>query len=194
MSKTGIRSAITLKLKSLPPVQVRNFSSAIAEKLFSLRQWREADGLLAYMSMEREVNTRPVIVRALAAGKRVYLPRVDGASIVFHSIRHLSEVSVPHAYGMLEPCPGLPRLELPFPPGMSALVLVPGLAFDREKNRLGRGKGYYDRFLSEFAARGVRANGYFLGLGFSVQLLPSVPHSEADVKMDAVLTEKELVD
>ncbi|MBN2353609.1 MAG: 5-formyltetrahydrofolate cyclo-ligase [Spirochaetales bacterium] len=193
MSKTEVRSAIARQLNSLLPDCIRGSSSALAGRLFELRAWREAGMLLAYMSMTREVDTRPVVARALSAGKRVYLPRVEGDGLVFHAVRSLSEASIPHAYGMLEPGPDLPRLVLPLPPRSRALVLVPGVAFDREKNRLGRGRGFYDRFLSDFAIRAGGEEVFLLGIGFHLQLLDAVPCGPSDVPMDAVLTDKELL-
>jgi 5-formyltetrahydrofolate cyclo-ligase len=193
MSKHEIRSLIKQKLNVLSPAELSGMSAAVADRLYSLREWSDAGLILAYRSMEREADTRPVIAAALAAGKRVFLPRVDGKELVFHLIRDLSEASVRHPYGMREPPPELPRLALPLPAGARVLVLVPGLAFDRERNRLGRGKGYYDRFLRDLSARAGEARVFLLGLGFRLQLFDALPHTPADVRLDAVLTDEETV-
>jgi 5-formyltetrahydrofolate cyclo-ligase len=184
MSKHEIRSLIKQKLNVLSPAELSGMSAAVADRLYSLREWSDAGLILAYRSMEREADTRPVIAAALAAGKRVF---------VFHLIRDLSEASVRHPYGMREPPPELPRLALPLPAGARVLVLVPGLAFDRERNRLGRGKGYYDRFLRDLSARAGEARVFLLGLGFRLQLFDALPHTPADVRLDAVLTDEETV-
>jgi 5-formyltetrahydrofolate cyclo-ligase len=193
MSKNEIRVFIKQQLTSLSLAQLGEMSALVAGRLFALREWSEADTVLAYLSMEREADTRPVIASALAAGKRVYLPRVDGEVLFFHLIRDPSEASVPHAYGMLEPPPTLPGLEFPLPPETRALVLVPGLAFDRERNRLGRGKGFYDRFLRDIRAAAAGACVWMVGMGFHVQLLEALPHTAADIRLDAIVTDRETI-
>ncbi len=193
MHKNHIRRDINEILNRLDRKTRSARSRAIAARLFSLPEWRDCRSLLAFAGRNDEVDTRQIMAEALAVGRLVYAPRVEGADLIFHRIAVLDDISVPHPYGMLEPPALLPRFsEEARPPGR-CLILVPGLAFDRHKNRLGRGKGFYDRFLR---AQGERAGGntvFALGLCFQVQLFDAVPHSEEDMAVDAVLTDTELV-
>jgi 5-formyltetrahydrofolate cyclo-ligase len=194
MSKTAIRLQIKTELKSLSRAEIEKKSAAIARRLFHWKAWPESEILLSYLSLATEVNTAPIIVRAYQDGKTVFAPRLNGAELAFHEIKSLGQASVPHPYGMLEPPARLPVFPPALAPERRALVLVPGLGFDRGKNRLGRGKGFYDRFLSGVAAHYRRENFFFMGICFHVQLLSAVPHTPSDVAMDAVLTENEFVE
>ena len=124
---------------------------------------------------------------AIRTGREVLLPITDTER---HELR-VASVEDPArdlrdgAYGILEPRDGLPLGD----PSALDLILVPGRAFDPGGGRLGRGKGYYDGFLSRL--RPARADGpYKLGVGFACQLVESVPMQVRDVRVDAAVTEK----
>jgi 5-formyltetrahydrofolate cyclo-ligase len=156
-------------------------------------QWQGCDLVLAYMSLPREVQTDAIIEEALHCRKRVFLPRVNGATLAFHEITSLADAAVLHDYGMREPRSDLPLFSLPQAAGRRALILVPGLAFDRNKNRLGRGKGFFDGFLRSILAGKERSNFDFIGIGFQLQLVECVPVTDRDVPLDAIVTEEEWI-
>jgi 5-formyltetrahydrofolate cyclo-ligase len=193
MSKNKTRADINSKLKLISPASKLMMSAAIAERLFDTAEWRTAAFVLAFMSLPEEVDTRPILERAFLTEKQVYVPRMEGEALVFHRIFDSSEASVRHAYGMLEPDVTRSRLEWPAPAALETLVIVPGLAFDRGRNRLGRGKGYYDRFLRGLDTGHGRGQTFIIGLCFHEQLLEAVPHTADDVGMDAVLTDREII-
>lgn len=106
-------------------------------------------------------------------------PRIEGERLVFHSIETLEHLRT-GTFGIREPDANTARQVFP---GEDDTILVPGLAFDRAGGRLGRGGGFYDRFLAQWPhARRV-------GVGFSIQLIDAVPREAHDAQVDAIVTE-----
>ena len=149
--------------------------------------------MLAFLSMPTEIDTAPIIEAALGAGKRVAVPRIEGGDIAFVELapdwrswpRDRWDIPVPPATA--------PVLSTAAIASAPAIALVPGLAFDTHGGRLGRGKGYYDRFLSalsrERSAPAAAASPVpfsAIGYGFSEQLLDSVPMDARDVPLDGL--------
>jgi 5-formyltetrahydrofolate cyclo-ligase len=126
------------------------------------------------MPIKDEVDTRELVRDALRE-KAVLLPYVAQERIYAGAITDLDDLSR-GPYGTLEPATKRPAAEID-------LVLVPGVAFDRSRHRLGYGKGYYDAFL-----RGVPA--VKVGVAFARQIVPSIPAEAHDVQMDIVVTEE----
>lgn len=124
---------------------------AMADALFALPVWRQAATVLAFAALPDEPDTAPLLQRALAEGKGLLLPRVDGPGRMdWVEITALDQLQ-PGAYGIPEPPKSLPaRDPAAFP---APLALVPCLAVSRNGVRLGRGGGYYDRFLAHYKGR-----------------------------------------
>lgn len=137
----------------------------------------EARIVLAYSALPDEVPTQSLLDHLVAADKTVLLPRVVNNTDM--ELRHYTgrHDLQPGAYGIMEPV-GQPFTEYE----QIDVAIIPGMAFDREGHRLGRGKGYYDRFLSRVP------NIYKIGLCFSWQLVDSVPTDEHDIRMDETVT------
>ncbi len=157
-------------------------SQAIAERLESHQAYQNAETLLTYVSLAEEVDTHPIIERALRAGRVVAAPRVA-------ENHHLDWVRIdgfdalePGAFGVLEPSGTAPSLTT----FQEAVVLVPGVAFDRAGHRLGWGKGYFDRFLACFT-------GTSIGLAFDCQLYDALPFEPHDRPVDYVITETDTI-
>lgn len=144
--------------------------------------FRENGHVMIYVSREEEVGTRKLIQCALEKGKCVTVPSVDPVQneLIAVKINSLDEDLVPGTYGILEP---RQSLRTPFCMDDLDLVIVPGLAFDRSNYRLGRGKGYYDRFLARLNDRTQ-----VWGLGFDFQILDAIPHARHDIQLDRVIT------
>lgn len=144
--------------------------------------FRESGHVMIYVAREEEVETKKLIERALEKGKCVTVPCVDSVQneLVAVKIDSLESDLKPGAYGILEPHESLRQ---PFCIDDLEFVIVPGLAFDRAGYRLGRGKGYYDRFLARLNERV-----HVWGLGFDFQILNSIPHLRHDVQLDRVIT------
>jgi 5-formyltetrahydrofolate cyclo-ligase len=155
-------------------------SERVTRRVMELPEFARAATVAAYVSKRDEVQTSRIIQSALASGKRVIVPRSVPATtdLVFAEVRSLSELSPSH-FGILEPSPTAPLVSL----STSDIVLVPVVAWDEEGNRLGHGKGYFDRAL---VGSGMSQK---IGLAFEAQRVERVPRSPTDVPLDLVVTE-----
>lgn len=158
-------------------------SDIIKEKLTNTEAYKKSDIIALYYSFPFEVNTLEIMKQALIEGKKVILPRVmDKETINFYSICSIDEVIDESKFGVIEPSPSE---ETFVEPRKVDLVVVPGVCFDENKNRLGFGKGYYDRYLSK------AINAKKIGLAFQNQILidGEIPTNKYDVKVDMIITE-----
>lgn len=154
----------------------------ICKNLSGLAVFRYAQKVLLYHPIRSEVDVLPLMQMALNAGKEVYFPLCDpvqSGKMTFHRVNSLSQL-VKGSFSVPEPDCGMPLYENDT---ALAVCIIPALAFDKEGYRLGYGKGYYDRFLSDFT--GTR-----IGVGYQALVLPTVPHNRFDLKTDLIVTEK----
>jgi 5-formyltetrahydrofolate cyclo-ligase len=193
--KATLRRHFTDLRNGLTPVWRKAAEASIRETLFALPAWRDAPVICGYMSVRGELNTLPILQRALAEGKRVALPvTVTGAAegrMVFRALRDgdLTRLT-PARFGIPEPdglCPALTDRDL-----TNALMLVPALAFDGEGYRLGYGGGYYDRFLDGLSSAGIPIT--TVGLAFSVCRAPTLPRESHDRPVDIIIDERSVSD
>jgi 5-formyltetrahydrofolate cyclo-ligase len=184
MSKDALRSAIGDALRLLPPHKIRQKSSRIAGFVSSLSWWHESDVVLAFRSLTREVQTDALLDAALREEKQLGLPRLVAGELRFHRVANVSLDLTRGSYGIEEPKPELPEITL----RTRIIALVPGLAFTASGARLGRGGGYYDRFLQAYG-HAVTA----VGLCFDLQLREELPTEEGDMAVDYVVTESGVV-
>jgi len=156
--------------------------------------WSCYPTVFLFLSMNSEIDTQPLLESALKDGKKVFAPKIsfvpnDAEKLVFYSITSAEGPWEKGAFGIREPVAGgEPAGSEDFP----ALIVVPGLAFDRNGNRLGKGGGYYDRFLGELDTEGRRYTA--IGLCMDFQVAAFVPVGEKDRKMDWVLTQNEITE
>lgn len=187
--KRELRTIVADKLTKLSPEEVREKSGRIAELIFTLPAYKEAKILLGYMSMPGEADVSPILRHAFESGKEVAVPRMKGERFMdFHLIESVDGPWDHHEYGIREPRSHLPKIFPAECPSETVLILVPGLAFDRHGNRLGRGKGFYDTYLS-LECENIRA----IGIAFSCQIVDTVPVSDHDRSISGVVTEKEII-
>jgi 5-formyltetrahydrofolate cyclo-ligase len=205
LSKSGLRGLMKETLFNLSPRQVDQKSGRIFDQLVSLPCFTVAGQVLVYISIDAEVDTGRIIRAAGQAGKQVFAPRITGSDLVFHLIPESAAGLERNRFGIPEPPAGRPLFN-PNAAGSDALdragtseagrgrvlVITPGLAFDRVKNRLGRGRGYYDRFirhLREDTAGGCT----IVGICFAEQMVDRVPVGNGDIPMDMVITDGEVI-
>ena len=177
-TKTELRKTVRLLKKQHSQEELKAFSSTIAGKLLELPCIKEADTLMLYCSLPDEVDTMELLHKLRLDGKRILLPKVTGESDMELCEYSGDDDLQAGSYGILEPCGE--RFE-DF--GEIKVAVIPGMAFDKSGNRLGRGKGYYDRFLNkpEFSKL------YKIGICFPFQLFEALPADKYDIRMDMTI-------
>lgn len=150
-------------------------SAAIFSAVERLPEFRAARTVAVFAALPDEPATDEVLAR-WASTRRVVLPRVEGDAMRFYACR--PDALVFGAFGILEP-----QGERPCPAGEIDLVVCPGVVFTADGRRLGRGRGYYDRYLGDPAFRGFR-----VGVCYAHQLVDDLPVEPHDVRMDRVIT------
>jgi len=173
LTKRKIRSKLLLRLKIQKEENRNQKSQQVKEKLFRTKVFKRAKTVMFYIAFDGEVDTQEMIKEAHKLGKRVVVPICHKDRTIRPCILKEGARLKRGFYGISEPTDkkfvSLRTIDL---------VLVPGVAFDKKGNRLGRGKGYYDRFLKR-----IPENRPTLGLAFDFQILPFVPATNLDVSV-----------
>jgi 5-formyltetrahydrofolate cyclo-ligase len=134
------------------------------------------------------------VSRAYREGKQVAIPRMEGEDLAFYFYDGRTESLLPNQFGILEPDPAWKPVDPFVPTGKRLLILTPGLAFDRQGRRLGRGKGFYDRFLCGLRkAHPAGSGSWAVGLAFAEQLVERVPVSDHDELLEGIVTDREVI-
>lgn len=173
MTKRELRQA----MRRQKHLHLGDDASEVINRLRKHPRLVNADTLLLYSALPDEVPTQSLIDELVAQGKTVLLPRVvNDTEMELRQYTGMQDLQA-GAFGILEPTGKLftdyEKIDV---------VVVPGMAFDKEGHRLGRGKGYYDRFLAKIR------NTYKIGLCFPWQLVDNVPTDEHDILMDEIMT------
>lgn len=188
MNKQSVRSKYLAKRNALGLTERKEKSLEIIEKLKSEACYIEAEAVLLYMDYRSEVMTTTLAEELFQTDKQVFAPRVKGFDIVFYEI-HSWEDLEPGYQGIREPIEKQEKiLKQSVCKDKKCLLLVPGAVFDRERCRMGYGKGFYDRFLSTYGEDVIA-----VGLAFSCQLAKSIPTESHDRKMNMIITESEVI-
>jgi 5-formyltetrahydrofolate cyclo-ligase len=147
--------------------------------------------LLAFMPIRSEVDITPLIRWCWEAGYHVAVPKVDKAlqSMEAYEISSFEELE-PGAWGIPEPRPTASRVTTL---AEIDVIIIPGLAYDRQGGRLGYGSGFYDRFLSSYAVMGL-PQPFKLGVCFDIQLQDELPMEQHDLRVDILITEEKVYD
>lgn len=179
LDKTGLRAQMKQTLAALTVEEKKYLSRKLVEKIEAWQEWRYAKNILLFMPLPSEPDIRQLMGYLADNQKSISLPRFDPNTQQYCAAK-ISHITSDLRYGqfkILEPSPECACV----PINQLDMILVPGLGFDLQGRRLGRGKGFYDRLLS--AATGLRC-----GVGFDEQILPNIPVEAHDVKLDWVLT------
>ena len=181
-TKQSIRKLILAKRESCSDEFVKSASRKITEKILGLDEYQKAETLLVYLDYRNETVTRYLIEEAWRMGKRIGVPKVRGVQMDFYEI-HSFEGLEPGSMGIPEPADTAGRI--PVCPE-DALVIMPGVAFDRSLHRIGYGGGYYDRFLS------IHPGMTRMAAAFDFQVLEEIPAGENDISPDLIVTENQI--
>ena len=172
LDKRALRREIAAQKRALSPAQIEAASADLTAQLLAHPLFRAARSLYAYLSYNQEVRTLPIIRQAQAIGKRVAVPKVYGDEMRFLWLDDPDQVA-PGAYGIPEPIAD----------DDTALVLMPGLAFDPEGRRLGYGGGFYDRFLAK------EPNHPLVALCYGFQMFDHLETEAHDIPVDLVIAD-----
>lgn len=175
MNKQALRAQIREKKRAMTEEEIVSRSMALTEKFLSTDAYRQAKTIYGYLSYNQEVRTGPLLAQALKNGKAVAVPKVCGEEMRFILMTDLDAVAKGYA-GIPEPIADGPIAQDP-----TALVLMPGLAFDRQGRRLGYGGGFYDKFLA------AEPNHPKIALCYDFQLLPALETDSHDIPVDLVI-------
>ena len=177
LTKHLIRTTMIIKLRTQKEETRTKKSVRIKQRLFRNRRFRQAKTVMFYMSFGGEVKTEEMIRKAQKLGKKVVVPVCTGNRVMRPCVLKAGQALLPGPYGIREPV-----VKKPVSFKSLDLVIVPGLAFDAHGRRLGRGKGYYDRFLQKIPA-GITA----IGLAYDFQILPFIPTTDLDINVHKVI-------
>ncbi len=182
-TKRHIRNT-TLKLRdNLTQEERKAKSKMIQEKIISAAVYKEAEIILSYMNYKSEVETEELVLKALKEGKKVYCPKVNGDTMEFYRVSSIEDTEI-GCMGIREPFAEEAKLlrESDISIG-KCLMIMPGSAFDKDRNRIGYGKGYYDKYLNQYSGLST------IAICYDCQIVDKVPKEEYDIKPDAVISE-----
>ena len=185
--KAELRKEIKAKRIALTEFELSLKSKALAKNLFELPEFQEVLNVCFFVGVKNEVRTREMIEQAIMQGKRISVPLTDFENGHLHLSRLYSvdDLEENHFY-LLEPREDAVEI---IEPTEVDLFVIPGIAFDKKGNRLGQGKGFYDRLLPQAKPEAKK-----IALTFELQLVEKVPTEEHDVKMDKIVTEKRTIE
>ena len=175
MDKTELRRQIREKKRSMTETEIVEKSKHLGDLFAASELYQNARTIYFYLPYNQEVRTVPMLERALQEGKKVAVPKVYGDTMKFIYLENLNYIAEGYA-GIPEPINDEPVAE-----DKTALVLMPGLAFDREGHRLGYGGGFYDRFLAEEPDHPT------LALCYDFQIFNKLETEVFDIPVDCVL-------
>jgi 5-formyltetrahydrofolate cyclo-ligase len=181
LTKAELRQHLLAQRAMLTPAEVKQHSTVIAAHVCALPAFCVSHTVMVYLALPQEVQTMQIITQARQSQKRVAVPVIRGQDLVAVALSEASTQLRRGRFGILEPC-GTQRVIHPQEIGC---ITVPGIAFDARGGRLGFGKGYYDRFLSQLPVTMYRC-----GLAFGIQVVPCVPQAPHDICMHGIVTEQ----
>ena len=175
MDKQALRKEIKEKKRAMTEEQIVSKCQALGEMFLASDAYKQAKTIYGYLPYNQEVRTTAMLQQALQDGKRVAVPKCYGEEMRFIYLDDLTKVEKGYA-GIPEPIADEPVAD-----DETALVLMPGLAFDPKGHRIGYGGGFYDKFLA------AEPNHPTLALCYEFQMLPSLETEEHDIPVDCVL-------
>ena len=178
--KKAIRKQIFKARKEHSDTWIEEKSRRITELLTALPEYEDADRIMAYADYNHEVITRYIIEQSWKDGKEVAVPKVFGKDMVFYRLTDFSQLESGY-FGIPEPKEDGETVSWE-----DAMMVMPGVAFDENCNRVGYGGGFYDRFLEKHP--GIRR----VAVGFSFQILSEVPTEPTDIRPQVIVTEEKI--
>lgn len=201
-TKSQIRKSIKSKLRLIPLQALTAQSDNVHHQLLQLDQFKLAKSVAIYMNMENlEVQTKSIIKSCFDLNKLVYLPKIENCIKINRKPSHLQMIPITNyqdiinlkpsgKYNLLEPNSGIDIFDSN---QQLDLILIPGVAFDLSKHRLGHGGGYYDEFLSTYF-KNYQKIPYLIGLGLNQQLIDNIPIESHDWTLNKLIIDDTVID
>lgn len=183
MDKKILRKKLIESRKSLDKTEKAKWDKIISEKIINSDYFKNAEQVLIFSSTDDEFDTRYIIERCRLLYKRVFYPLcIDSeGKMEFYKVDSVGDLQV-GMYNILEPKSTCKK----YIPQDNDLIIVPCLSADRHKNRMGYGKGYYDRFLKDF-------NGMSVSPCYDILLEDEIPTDKYDMQINIIVTDKEVI-
>ena len=196
LEKKEFRKKIKLQLSQLEQNFFIQKSEGICKNILSWDIYRKAKTILFYMPLKTEPNIFKIIEDAFSQKKECYIPKItDETTMNFFLLENeksILEQVESGFYGILEPKENLPQLQIEdLAKKDDILILIPAMAFDKNKNRIGKGKGFYDRFLSKIFVNSQR-NITLAGISFDCFILDKIPTEKNDMKVDFIISDSKI--
>lgn len=183
MPKSLLRKAILARRLALTASEQFLAGNAIQNCFLVTPEYLAAGSIALYYAVKNEVPTEKVIAQALCSGKTLYLPAVEDGEMLFRRIIAPEDL-VSGSFGIKQPAAGCTAVD----PAEIDLIVVPGVGFDLSGQRIGYGKGYYDRVLHRLEGKGV-----LTAFCYEFQIVDSLAGEDHDVNMDRIITEQRLI-
>ena len=185
MDKEQLREQLHKRLLAIPPDERIEKSRRACKNLISTPQFQSATSIMIYLPLPHEVDTSEAILHAWQLGKSVSVPKISWQQrrMIAVEINSLETGLSTSSLGLRSPATGAP---VPFEE--IDLVVTPGIGFDKEGHRLGRGNAYYDRFFADEKFRASKC-----GFAFDEQVIDPIPVDSNDVRMDLLVTNEEIL-
>jgi len=180
--KNQLKESILEKRNSLSKEEILEKSNKIKNNLFNLDSYKKSKAIMFFVSINSEVNTHDMIKEALN-NKTIVVPKVAHHEIEPSVIIDFDNLVPSGKFGILEP---IETMKIAYK--NIDLILVPGIAFDKEGHRIGYGFGYYDKFLKK-VPKAIK-----IGLCFDFQVVEKIPREMHDMPVDMIVTDKEVIE
>ncbi|OOM76265.1 putative 5-formyltetrahydrofolate cyclo-ligase [Clostridium puniceum] len=187
--KKILRKEILEKRNNIDLIKKEEMDKKILDQFYESKYYKEAEKIFIYISYASEINTKEIINKALKDKKKIYVPRTE------FETRHMDAVEIigldnliESKYGILEPSIKEKHID----PNELDLIVVPGVAFDRNGGRMGYGAGFYDRYFKKINKENI-SRIVKLALAYELQMLDKVPMNARDVPVDYIITENEFI-
>ena len=182
LSKSELRNMIKEEMANLDYAKKRIMDEKIRNNIYGLKEYCTAKTILTYVSKDKEVDTLDLITHSISLAKTICVPLTkNNNSLEIRKIEDLTDLKVGN-FNILEPNEHTKIIN----PKELELLFIPGLAFGTGCERLGRGGGYFDRFLLE-------SKGLKVGLAYEFQIFDSLPVQKHDIKMDMIVTDSRII-
>lgn len=176
-SKRDIRKRVLNERNLLSKKEWEEKSHSVLKQVTAHPFFLDSEEVYCYIDYKNEVGTRELIEAAWNLNKKVAVPKINGADMEFFYINSMDELQSGYCK-ILEPVTEIKAQ------GRNVLVVMPGAAFDRQRNRIGYGKGFYDRYLMEHLSY------HTIALAFELQMVGRIPTDEFDMKPEIIITEE----